>query len=65
MKCPRCRSDQTRLSWLREFNCVYWCSNCHTGFDVSRHRSYLQHPPHSSTSVDGAQPAAVANEKSA
>jgi hypothetical protein len=65
MKCPRCGSDQTQLSWLREFNVVYWCSNCHTGFDVNRHRSNLQRPTSPSVTSDGAHPAAVASEKSA
>jgi len=37
MKCPRCNSSNTHLSWLREFIVIYWCNTCHTGFDVDRH----------------------------
>jgi hypothetical protein len=58
MKCPRCDSDQTRLSWLQEFKVVYWCANCHTGFDVSRHRSRTSNP---SRQVAAVEPVAVAN----
>jgi len=38
MKCPRCNSEHTHLSWLREFTVVYWCDECHAGFDVNRHQ---------------------------
>ncbi len=38
MKCPRCNSTNTHLSWLREFIVVYWCDACHSGFDVDRHQ---------------------------
>ncbi len=41
MKCPKCNSEQTRLSWLRELTVVYFCTNCHTGFEYNRHRSRL------------------------
>jgi len=38
MKCPRCNTEHTHLSWLREFTVVYWCDECHSGFDVDRHQ---------------------------
>lgn len=38
MKCPRCNTEQTRLSWLRELSAVYWCTNCHADFEIARHR---------------------------
>lgn len=36
MKCPRCKSDETSLSWLHERSIVYWCRACHDSFDVER-----------------------------
>lgn len=38
MKCPRCGNEHTHLSWLREFTVIYWCDECHAGFDVDRHQ---------------------------
>lgn len=38
MKCPRCDSNNVRLSWLREFSVSYWCPTCHSGFEVNRHQ---------------------------
>jgi hypothetical protein len=45
MKCPRCNGDHTRLSWLREFAVIYWCTTCHASFELSRHRSRVVNPP--------------------
>ena len=36
MRCPRCNSEHTSLSWLREYTIVYWCMPCHAGFEVDR-----------------------------
>jgi predicted RNA-binding Zn-ribbon protein involved in translation (DUF1610 family) len=41
MKCPRCNSEHTRLSWLREMTVTYWCTKCHAGFEVRRHVAHL------------------------
>jgi Zn ribbon nucleic-acid-binding protein len=41
MKCPRCNMEHTRLSWLREFIVIYWCTECNAGFEINRHRSRL------------------------
>jgi len=38
MKCPLCGNEHTHLSWLREFTVIYWCAECHAGFDVDRHQ---------------------------
>ena len=38
MKCPRCNSERTRLSWLREFTVVYWCTECHADVEIDRHQ---------------------------
>ena len=43
MTCPHCQSEHARLSWLREHSVVYWCRDCHQGFEVSRHRSHVAH----------------------
>ncbi len=56
MKCPRCESEHTHLSWLREFTVVYWCDECHAGFDVDRHqiRSIVASKPAVAAESDGA-----------
>jgi transposase-like protein len=36
VKCPRCDSAETSLSWLQDQAVVYWCRSCHKSFDVSR-----------------------------
>ncbi len=61
MKCPNCHSEHTRLSWLREFTVVYWCPQCHQGFELNRHRSRLQYmaPLSPEHEVNGATPAAA------
>jgi|GEM_PF-6681397 len=38
MVCPRCNSERTRLSWLREFAVLYWCTECHADFEIDRAR---------------------------
>ncbi len=55
MKCPRCNSEHTHLSWLREFTVVYWCDECHSGFDVDRHqiRSIVARKSVVGTDTDG------------
>lgn len=55
MKCPRCHSEHTHLSWLREFTIVYWCDDCHAGFDVDRHqiRSIVGRKSNSEVSATG------------
>jgi transposase-like protein len=45
MKCPRCNTENTRLSWLREFTVTYWCTNCNAAFEINRHRSKLVSAP--------------------
>lgn len=36
MRCPRCSSEHTSLSWLREHTIIYWCTPCHAAFEVDR-----------------------------
>jgi hypothetical protein len=55
MKCPKCHADHARLSWLREFTMIYWCPNCHAGFEVSRHQSRptMSPRPEQAPMIDG------------
>lgn len=53
MKCPLCNSDQTRLSWLREFTVVYWCAACHADFEINRHRTRTTLSPKSFEDING------------
>lgn len=55
MKCPRCNTEQTRLSWLRELSVVYWCTNCHADFEIARHRKSFV--PTAKPGADGASAA--------
>ena len=52
MKCPRCNTEHTRLSWLRELSVVYWCTNCHSDFEIARHRKSFG--PSAKPEADGA-----------
>jgi hypothetical protein len=36
VKCPRCGSDETSLSWLHEHSIAYWCRACSGPFEVER-----------------------------
>jgi len=36
MRCPRCNSDETSLSWLREHSILYFCRSCRSDFEVDR-----------------------------
>ncbi len=36
MRCPRCQSDETNLSWLQEHSITYFCRACGSSFDVDR-----------------------------